>query len=384
MPATEELPQHWRGPLLPRSCPGSKVQGPFVLAGTDLELDSASVSSEWTTESEQDKNSGERRKRRVRTWRVRHRLGSDSESDSSSSSSGRSSSSSSTSTGSSSSEGEVAKFKQQRLQMLKEWEAQKAKALSPTSGKSAAALIASGAEYAKRADIAAPALPPPAASLPPPPPPAEPPSLPASPPPPPQEAGMPLEWFSSGKRYRCFALAPTFLAQQDIDALHAAAHHASVAEINDRKGYLAFKHRVWRFEAQLRLLYPSLYRRLLDLMHRADETKWKRLRRNSKKRKVYPEIEYIAYDVAEMGEPCFIEPHVDNKSAVTMVAMLSSPGSYVGGRSCFRRGHGKEGHRELVLQQGDVVLFRGEKLTHWITPVTAGRRVILQIELSRV
>ena len=26
----------------------------------------------------------------------------------------------------------------------------------------------------------------------------------------------------------------------------------------------------------------------------------------------------------------------------------------------------------------------GEKLVHWITPVTAGKRVILQIEMSRV
>ena len=33
-------------------------------------------------------------------------------------------------------------------------------------------------------------------------------------------------------------------------------------------------------------------------------------------RKVYPEVEYIEYDVEEMGEPCYIEPHVDNKSAV--------------------------------------------------------------------
>ena len=33
-------------------------------------------------------------------------------------------------------------------------------------------------------------------------------------------------------------------------------------------------------------------------------------------RKVSPEVEYIEYDVEEMGEPCYIEPQVDNKSAV--------------------------------------------------------------------
>jgi len=191
-----------------------------------------------------------------------------------------------------------------------------------------------------------------------------------------------LRWYSSEKRYRRFAVVSSFLSAEDIEALHRAAKHPSVHEINDRKGYLAFKHRVWRFELQLRAMYPVLYERLLGLMRKADRVQWKKMWK--KKKKVYPEIEYIEYDVDQMQEPCFIEPHVDNKSAVTLVAMLSTPWEYAGGRSCFRRAEGKRGHREVGLQQGDVVLFRGEKLVHWITPVTAGRRVILQIELSRV
>ena len=63
-------------------------------------------------------------------------------------------------------------------------------------------------------------------------------------------------------RYRGFALAPSFLRQDEIEerggdrgdaqhvstwptweAIAAAAKHSSVKEINDRKGYLAFKHR---------------------------------------------------------------------------------------------------------------------------------------------
>jgi hypothetical protein len=32
-------------------------------------------------------------------------------------------------------------------------------------------------------------------------------------------------------------------------------------------------------------------------------------------RKVYPEVEYIEYDVEEMGEPCYIAPQVDTKAA---------------------------------------------------------------------
>lgn len=167
-----------------------------------------------------------------------------------------------------------------------------------------------------------------------------------------------FQWFNGSKRYRCFALAPAFLTAQDIENIESAAKHCSVKEINDRKGYLAFKHRVWRFELQLRALYPAIYSRLMELMCHADEEKWRRLR--AKSRKVYPEVEFIEYDVDVMGEQCFIEPHVDNKSAVTMVAMLSQPGAYVGGLNCFRRGAGRSGHRQLALNRGDVVLSRRE------------------------
>jgi len=39
--------------------------------------------------------------------------------------------------------------------------------------------------------------------------------------------------------------------------------------------------------------------------------------------------------------------------------------------------------RRVRLQCGDIVIFRGERCEHWIEPVSAGRRVILQVELSR-
>ena len=37
--------------------------------------------------------------------------------------------------------------------------------------------------------------------------------------------------------------------------------------------------------------------------------------------------------------------------------MLSVPSAYVGGRSCFRRAQSSRGHRELSLEQGDVVTW---------------------------
>merc|ERR1711971_719115 len=190
-----------------------------------------------------------------------------------------------------------------------------------------------------------------------------------------------LKWMYGSKPHRHIAFAPGFLSKQDIEAIHCAAKHPSVREIHDRKGYLAFKHRVVRFEMQLRALFPDLYARLMALMRGADCEAWKKLRK--KKNRVYPEIEYIEYDVALENGECYIETHVDNKSGITLVAMLSPSCDYAGGNSCFRRGSGNEGHRQTRMEMGDLVMFRGEKLLHWITNVTSGRRVILQIELSR-
>ncbi|CAJ1336166.1 unnamed protein product [Effrenium voratum] len=347
-----------QGEFLARSGDTEKV---FLLRNTDLEIGCESISSEWTTDSEAERLHQEqlgsrgiieekqnRRKRKKRAWRLRHLLRRGAESDESQSSS----SSSSTSSGSSSSTdgGEVGSFKRQRQQVQQQWKMLKGHKsnFSPAGSPPVLAVAAPKEGLAEPQSVA---------------------------------VGQ-LRWFDSSKKYRAFALAPQFLQPSDIEAISLAAKHSSVREINDRKGYLAFKHRVWRFELQLRALFPELYARLMALMRSADEAKWQRLCKKSKK--VYPEIEYIEYDVEEMGEPCYIEPHVDNKSAVTMVAMLSPSGAYRGGRSCFRRAEGSRGHRELGLDRGDVVLFRGEKLVHWITPVTEGKRVILQIELSRV
>ena len=40
--------------------------------------------------------------------------------------------------------------------------------------------------------------------------------------------------------------------------------------------------------------------------------------------------------------------------------------------------------RKLKLERGDIVLFRGEIVEHWIEPVTSGRRVILQVSIASV
>lgn len=187
--------------------------------------------------------------------------------------------------------------------------------------------------------------------------------------------------YSGSRRRRTFVHIPGLLSEQQIQQVHAIWRHPSVEEIRDRKSSLEYRHVAYRVELPLRAHGQQLYQRLLDTMVWADATTWRRLHRS---KIVYPEAEYIVYD-ARTGQPGEIEPHVDNHSGVSIVILLSNPAEFEGGANCFAS-TGEQGarSRSLSLQQGDAVCFRGEKLKHWISPVTGGLRVILQIELSRV
>ncbi|KAF4714523.1 hypothetical protein FOZ63_017371 [Perkinsus olseni] len=128
----------------------------------------------------------------------------------------------------------------------------------------------------------------------------------------------------------------------------------------------------------MRLQQPSLYRKISAASKYASDRLWGIL---DEYEHSYPEMEYIVYDTSE-GDG-MIEKHVDNYSLVTLVCLLSTPGlDFTGGVNCFKCSR-EEGYK-VPLQRGDMVLFRGEKLQHWITPVTSGRRCILQNELSRI
>ena len=118
---------------------------------------------------------------------------------------------------------------------------------------------------------------------------------------------------------------------------------------------------------------------------------------------LHPETEYISYDAdaalrrwrarstyCDADPPVLpgIGPHVDNGSCVTLIAALSQRCQYEGGVNLFEDGAGHGGiddgrFVELHPECGDVVLFRGETCEHALTPVTRGRRNILQIELCR-
>lgn len=82
--------------------------------------------------------------------------------------------------------------------------------------------------------------------------------------------------------------------------------------------------------------------------------------------------------------PQYIEEHVDNDSIITWLLVLGEHGvDYLGGKNRFVRGEENGHHREIQTQKGSLVLFRGERLKHSITPVTHGCRIILQGEFSK-
>ncbi|CAK8986666.1 unnamed protein product [Durusdinium trenchii] len=183
------------------------------------------------------------------------------------------------------------------------------------------------------------------------------------------------------RKRRNFLVVPKLLDAEEIRLIHDLWHHPSVEEIKDRKKTLQYRHIAYRMELPLRAHGQHLYAKLIDTMAWADAFLWQKLPRNEF---AYPEVEYIVYEGKE-GLPGSIEPHVDNHSAVTIVVLLSDPSEFKGGVNCFASPDSEDLPARVVsLDVGDAVLFRGEKLRHWITPVTEGRRVILQIELSRV
>ena len=164
----------------------------------------------------------------------------------------------------------------------------------------------------------------------------------------------------------------------------------TVFEIKDRKSDLHYAHVAYRTEITLRLEMHKTYKRIMETTVRVCDSVWGDIRQKTRKNRVIPEMEYIVYDVKETAgsKGTFIEPHVDNHSIVTGISMLSEPDvDFVGGVNRFKGQQTEETdipYRQVKLDRGDLVLFRGEVVTHWITPVIRGRREILQWELSRI
>ena len=169
---------------------------------------------------------------------------------------------------------------------------------------------------------------------------------------------------------------PNFFTPKKISKLISLFESSpSVYIIEDRKSDLVYSHSAKRVEVCLRTEYERCYRKIISTTISLFNMTFGPINNFAKKSKFFPEFEYIVYE----SDNAFIEPHVDNHSIITGIVLLSDPSvDFEGGTNCFE----PEG-REYKLNQGDCVLFRGEKVEHWIKPVK-GIRKILQWEFSRI
>ncbi|GMH47151.1 hypothetical protein TrVE_jg3052 [Triparma verrucosa] len=132
---------------------------------------------------------------------------------------------------------------------------------------------------------------------------------------------------------------------------------------------------------------PKIFNRVTHTQWLMDDLYWLKFPTNNKQTRV--QIEIIDYDTDRIGKEATFNEHIDNYSVVTMIAMLSDPEDFEGGRNSFRINgtvpcYGTDADAPtmtLKLEKGDAVFFRGEVVPHGITPVTSGRRVILQSEM---
>ncbi|CAJ1361070.1 unnamed protein product [Effrenium voratum] len=169
------------------------------------------------------------------------------------------------------------------------------------------------------------------------------------------------------------ALLRGFLDKSEIAKVETAVQDAQVWGIDDRDDDLGYAHEVWRMEEVMQQNFGETFKKLIDTAWSVERRMWGNILEF-----VFPEIEYIEYDVARLGRPGSISRHADNDSMITTVVLLSDPSEFEGGINCF---DGDKAARQVPLQRGDAVFFFGDACHHWITPVTRGRRAILQMEL---
>lgn len=180
---------------------------------------------------------------------------------------------------------------------------------------------------------------------------------------------------------RSYMVVRQALSREDVAAVREIGVKLPASQRCNDRDLDTVDHVAYRFEQQLRDNARDVYRKLLGLMVWADGYLWCALHAY---RCVYPEVEYIRYRGHPGERKYAIEPHTDNRSVVTIVCLLSPPPAFKGGVLGFV-GADKHGPKRFVEPLlGDAIIFRGEELMHWVTPVTAGHRQVLQIELSSV
>ena len=177
---------------------------------------------------------------------------------------------------------------------------------------------------------------------------------------------------------------PRFLSDDDIDSLRAAAVAVSVdLERAGRPGAhdLAFRQASpkgsWSsvfLNHRMAELLPALHSRLFAAAKAADQAQWGLLDADR---------HALSFRVAELhtvtpGGGIRSAVHHDYGSLITLDLMLSDPEDFEGGSLQTPEADGSlVTHR---FERGDLLLFQSHKY-HSVTPVTAGTRSVLVLEL---
>lgn len=187
-----------------------------------------------------------------------------------------------------------------------------------------------------------------------------------------------LEPVDSTCKSRCeLGVVRGFLSPCEVEEIKNLVQNSGLSETKDRHEDLNYRHKAYRCEKQVHDAKPKIYNRLIDTAWACDGKLWKGIGQGFE---LYPELEFIEYDVGKMQRVGSIDPHCDNGSKVSMIVLLSEPTEFQGGANFFE--DGTESGKKVDLKLGDAVFFRGEECEHWIAPVTSGRRAVLQLELS--
>jgi len=193
---------------------------------------------------------------------------------------------------------------------------------------------------------------------------------------------------ASRQRDQVLVVIRNFLSTRECIGVLAIGESPQAMQVADRDEKTKYHHEVFRIENQLRKKMPECFWHLLETAWAIDGHHWYAWKRrgHADTGLCYPEIEFIDYDIKRLGRPGMFDTHVDNRSVVTAVVLLSKRDAFCGGINFFdlKTVNGSESfeRKHVVLEAGDAIFFRGEEVMHGLQPVLSGRRSILQVEMA--
>jgi hypothetical protein len=176
------------------------------------------------------------------------------------------------------------------------------------------------------------------------------------------------EFFPGTKVDLGFVVLRRWLNPNDIHQLAESSLSNLVFDPGDRGKSLVFSHKVQRIEETVYTKYTALWYKVMATIQLLDKEVWHALDnlsthaevQETHSRIVFPEMEYLTYDVEREGGLCDICPHTDNESVITIICMLSKSADFSGGESYFLSNTTDNRAHVCKLEQGDFVAFRGQ------------------------